>query len=68
MLGRMRVESGAALGIHCRPSSPTHLALRVDQHWVARRARHEDAVLHAEVIGGQPLHCPLADLGVFGEE
>lgn len=31
------------------------LALRVHQHWGARRARDQDAVLHAQVVCRQPL-------------
>mmetsp|Transcript_33722 Transcript_33722/g.73616 ORF Transcript_33722/g.73616 Transcript_33722/m.73616 type:complete len:922 (-) Transcript_33722:2039-4804(-) len=44
------------------------LPLGVHQHGVARGARHHDAVLDGELVGGQALHVPLAHLRVLHQE
>ena len=44
------------------------LALGVDQHRIPRRPRHHDAVLHRQLVRGQAVEVPLADLGVVHQE
>mmetsp|Transcript_23991 Transcript_23991/g.78014 ORF Transcript_23991/g.78014 Transcript_23991/m.78014 type:complete len:463 (+) Transcript_23991:3039-4427(+) len=48
------------------PGQP--LALRVDEDRVAAGAGHHDAVLHRELVGGQALEVPLANLRLVDEE
>jgi hypothetical protein len=54
------------------PRAPTavraYLSLRVNEHRVARGARHQQAILDAQVVSRQALGRPARHLGLGGQE